>query len=62
MLLLDDIFSAVDVMVAKHILQHALLGMCKKQTRLLVTHQDFVLPYADWIIQMDQGRILHQGF
>jgi len=59
--LLDDVFSAVDVMVAKHIFQYSILGTLKTKTRILVTHQEFVLPYADWIIQMEDGRIVHQG-
>jgi len=59
--LFDDIFSAVDSVVAKHIFQNCILGALKTKTRVLVTHQEFVLPYADLIIQLEDGKIKNQG-
>lgn len=47
--LLDDILSAVDVKVAKHIFQHCIMGLLSGKTRILCTHQVRYLMYADRI-------------
>ena len=37
------------------------MGFLKDKTRLLVTHQEFVLPYADKIVVLEEGKIVFQG-
>jgi ATP-binding cassette subfamily C (CFTR/MRP) protein 1 len=60
--LIDDPLSAVDSHVAKHILQHCLLaGPLASRTRVLVTHQLYVLPYADEVIFLQDGRVTERG-
>lgn len=64
--LLDDPLSAVDPHVGHHLMQHCILnGPLAGRTRVLVTHQLDVLPFADQIIVMEadgkQGRIAQRG-
>lgn len=59
--LLDDILSAVDAHVAKHIYSQCICGLLKGKTRILCTHQTKYLTNADLIIVMDNGRIIKQG-
>ncbi|EJD44619.1 ATP-dependent bile acid permease [Auricularia subglabra TFB-10046 SS5] len=60
--LIDDPLSAVDAHVAKHILQNCLLaGPLAEKTRILVTHQLYVLPYVDEVVLMDEGKIVERG-
>ncbi|XP_025830829.1 multidrug resistance-associated protein 7 isoform X2 [Agrilus planipennis] len=55
--LLDDILSAVDVKVAKHIFQHCLLGLLKNKTRILCTHHVQFLMHCDKIVVLKNGTI-----
>ncbi|KAA8650968.1 uncharacterized protein ATNIH1004_003659 [Aspergillus tanneri] len=57
-LLLDDIFSAVDVHTAQHLFDHALTGeLAKGRTRILVTHHvGLCIAKADYMIRLDNGR------
>ncbi|BGP33345.1 hypothetical protein JCM10296v2_005143 [Rhodotorula toruloides] len=59
--LLDDPLSAVDAHVGAHIFEHAIQGMLKDKTRVLVTHAVHLLPKADAIIVMENGRIAERG-
>lgn len=59
--LLDDILSAVDVKVAKHIFQHCIMGLLKDKTKILCTHHVNYLVHCDRIILMENGRIKQQG-
>lgn len=59
--LLDDIMSAVDRNVAKHIHQHCVMGLLASKTRLLCTHHTQYLVNADHIVVMEDGRITQQG-
>lgn len=59
--LMDDIFAAVDIHVAKHIFQHVIRTYLKGKTVLMVTHHHFVLPTVDKILYMVNGRIEAQG-
>ncbi|KZW02976.1 multidrug resistance-associated ABC transporter [Exidia glandulosa HHB12029] len=60
--LIDDPLSAVDSHVAKHILEHCLLhGPLSEKTRILVTHQLYVLPYVDEVIYLEDGKVVEQG-
>ena len=59
--LLDDPLSAVDPKVASEMFQKCINGILKDKTRILVTHQEFVLKYADQIIVLDRGSIAFKG-
>lgn len=65
--LLDDPLSAVDANVGHHLLHNCMLnGPFAHRTRVLVTHQLDVLPFADLVIVMDrddnnEGRVVQQG-
>ncbi|KAL3420391.1 ABC transporter [Phlyctema vagabunda] len=53
-LVLDDIFSAVDAHVGRHILEHGLLGsLAEGRTRILATHhEELALPYASYVVRL----------
>lgn len=59
--LLDDPLSAVDAHVGRVLLEQCICGLMAKKTRILVTHQLHVLPRADRIFTMHQGKIVEQG-
>ncbi|XP_062453681.1 multidrug resistance-associated protein 1-like isoform X1 [Rhea pennata] len=61
--LLDDPLSAVDVHVGKHLFEKLIgpLGLLKRKTRILVTHNLTLLPQTDLIIVMEEGRISQMG-
>ncbi|GAA5990991.1 hypothetical protein JCM10908_006490 [Rhodotorula pacifica] len=59
--LLDDILSAVDAHVGYHIFQHAIQGMLKDKTVILVTHALQYLAEADNVAVMEGGRIAEEG-
>ncbi|KAJ3103960.1 Multidrug resistance-associated protein 1 [Phlyctochytrium planicorne] len=61
LLLLDDPLSALDSQVGKKVFQSTLLSLAATKTRVLVTHQLFVLPSVDWVVVMDEGKVLEQG-
>lgn len=46
----DDVLSAVDSRVGKHIVDECLLGLLKNKTRILATHQLSLIEKADRII------------
>ena len=62
-LVLDDIFSAVDANVGKHIFEHALMGeLSEKRTRILVTHHvSLCLPKTKYLVQVGEGKIDYAG-
>ncbi|KAI9752146.1 MAG: hypothetical protein M4579_005746 [Chaenotheca gracillima] len=62
-LLLDDIFSAVDTHVGRHLLEKALVGeLGRGRTRLLVTHHvGLCLPYAQYSVLLNNGIVEHAG-
>jgi ATP-binding cassette subfamily C (CFTR/MRP) protein 1 len=57
LILMDDPLSAVDAHVGRHIFDHAILGLLKNKSRILATHQLWVLNRCDRIIWMDDGHI-----
>lgn len=59
-ILMDDILSAVDVNVAKHIGTHALRSLLSHTTRILVTHSLEEAQYADKIYLLKNGELLLQ--
>lgn len=59
--LLDDILSAVDVRVAKHIFQNCIMGLLRNKTRIVCTHHIQYLIQADRIVVMEEGSFKQQG-
>ncbi|NXJ15459.1 MRP1 protein, partial [Odontophorus gujanensis] len=61
--LLDDPLSAVDVHVGKHLFEKLIgpSGLLRCKTRVLVTHNLTILPHADLIIVMEEGKISEMG-
>lgn len=57
LILMDDPLSAVDAHVGRHIFDHAILGLLKNKSRILATHQLWVLNRCDRIIWMEDGHI-----
>lgn len=60
-MLLDDVFSAVDPSTESHIFQQLLAGLWKDRTRIVVTHRLAWLQHYDRIILLDNGRIAANG-
>lgn len=60
-LVLDDIFSAVDTKVGRHLLEKGLAGkLCTDRTRIIATHHyRFCLPWAAYGIQI-ANRTMHE--
>ncbi|GAA5961345.1 hypothetical protein JCM3765_004381 [Sporobolomyces pararoseus] len=59
--LLDDPLSAVDAHVGAHLFNEAILGILKEKTRILVTNALHILPHADTVIVVEEGRVVEQG-
>ncbi|CAF1514132.1 unnamed protein product [Adineta steineri] len=59
--LLDDPLSAVDVEVARHIVEKCILGKLHSKVCILVTHQIQFLKYATKIIFLDKGVQIATG-
>ncbi|KAK5076963.1 hypothetical protein LTR64_005558 [Lithohypha guttulata] len=59
-LVLDDIFSAVDAHVGRQLYENALTGeLCQGRTRILVTHHvALCLPMTKYIVLLGEGRAL----
>ncbi|CAH0022950.1 unnamed protein product [Clonostachys rhizophaga] len=61
--LLDDVLSAVDSHVGKHIMQNVLgpRGLLSTKTRILATNAISVLKQASYITLLKDGRIIEKG-
>ncbi|KAK6214962.1 ABC transporter [Colletotrichum tabaci] len=62
-LVLDDIFSAVDAHVGRHIYEKCLTGeLCKGRTRILVTHHVALCePKTKFLVELGDGGVQHSG-
>lgn len=60
-ILLDDVLSAVDARVGKHIINNCLLGLLKDKTRILATHQLSLIGAADRIIFLNGDGTITVG-
>ena len=58
--MLDDALSAVDAQTEAKILR-ALRGALAGRTSLIVSHRLAAVREADWILVLDDGRIVEQG-
>ncbi|KAJ1471078.1 P-loop containing nucleoside triphosphate hydrolase protein, partial [Baffinella frigidus] len=59
--LLDDPLSAVDVHVARTIMEHCITGLLRKKSRVLVTHQVQYMALADTCVVLEHGVIVLMG-
>ncbi|XP_078503541.1 ATP-binding cassette sub-family C member 10-like [Lissotriton helveticus] len=59
--LLDDPLAAVDADVAKHLVEKCIMGILRDKTRILCTHRTEFLSTADFLILMDEGKIIQTG-
>ncbi|WP_243093688.1 ABC transporter ATP-binding protein [Thermus thalpophilus] len=59
-LILDDALSAVDTETEARILE-GLKGVLGKQTTFLISHRTATLRHADWIVVLEEGRIVEEG-
>ncbi|EAW11105.1 putative ABC bile acid transporter [Aspergillus clavatus NRRL 1] len=62
-LILDDIFSAVDVHTARHLYDHALTGqLAEGRTRILATHQiGMCLSQTEYLVHLQNGNVAFAG-
>jgi ABC-type multidrug transport system fused ATPase/permease subunit len=62
-LIMDDIFSAVDAHTGRHLYEQALTGeMGQNRTRILVTHHvALCLPRTDYAVFLEDGTVRHFG-
>ncbi|KAK4158804.1 92fa4e65-f2b9-41ea-8f4e-0e0d5e2b8a44 [Cladorrhinum sp. PSN259] len=62
-LVLDDIFSAVDAHVGRHIFEKCLNGeLAAGRTRILVTHHVALCePKTKYLVELGDGHVLHAG-
>ncbi len=60
LLILDDVFSAVDTQTEARILEQ-LLPVLKGRTSILISHRVSTLRHADRIVVLDHGRIVQDG-
>ncbi|KAJ2463013.1 Multidrug resistance-associated protein 1, partial [Coemansia sp. RSA 2320] len=56
---LDDLLSAVDAEVERHIVERVLLpgGIIGQKTRILVTHAEHLVPFGDTVITFANGTM-----
>lgn len=60
-ILLDDVLSAVDAKVGKHIMNECILGLLKDKTRVLATHQLSLISEADSVIFLNGDGSITKG-
>ncbi|KAI5966908.1 uncharacterized protein KGF55_000317 [Candida pseudojiufengensis] len=60
-ILLDDVLSAVDARVGKHIMNNCIMGLLKDKTRILATHQISLIGEADRIIFLNGDGSIETG-
>lgn len=62
-LIMDDIFSALDAHTGRHVYNHALAGeIGQKRTRILVTHHaTLCLSHTDYSVFLENGHVKHAG-
>ncbi|KAI8831863.1 P-loop containing nucleoside triphosphate hydrolase protein [Chytridium lagenaria] len=59
--LLDDPLAALDAEVGRKVFADCVRGVMEGTTRVLVTHQMHVLDQCDWIVVMNDGRVVEEG-
>lgn len=59
-LVLDDSLSAVDTQTEEEILSN-IKAILKKRTGIIIAHRVSSIKHADWIIVLDDGRVIEEG-
>ena len=61
-LLLDDVLSALDTVVAQHVFEECIVKLCRHKTRVLVTHKEELLshPSINGLLRIDAGVIIYE--
>lgn len=60
LLILDEATSALDPVLESRLMEH-LLEQRKGHTTVLISHRPSVIMRADWIIYLEQGRVLAEN-
>lgn len=60
-IMMDDVLSAVDARVGKHIMENCIMGLLKNRTRILATHQLSLIGTADRIIFLNGDGTIDVG-
>lgn len=60
-ILLDDVLSAVDAKVAKHIMTNCVLGLLATKTRILATHQISLIGSSDMVVFLNGDGTIDHG-
>ncbi|KAK2766653.1 hypothetical protein FQN54_005965 [Arachnomyces sp. PD_36] len=62
-LVMDDLFSALDAHTGRHLYEHAIMGeLCQGRTRILVTHHvSLALPRTDYLVVLEDGGVKLAG-
>lgn len=58
---MDDVLSAVDSQVARHLVESLMVDYLRNKTRILCTHHAHYLQSADWILVFEGGQLISQG-
>lgn len=58
---MDDILSAVDSQVARHLVESLMVDYLRNKTRILCTHHAHYLQSADWVLVFQDGQLICQG-
>ena len=58
--LLDDCLSAVDADTETRLIERLICGAWKDKTRILVTHRLSILPYADHVFHLKDGKLIKE--
>ncbi|MEY3901419.1 MAG: hypothetical protein RL189_725, partial [Pseudomonadota bacterium] len=61
LLLLDDPLAALDSATAHQIIANLICGLWADKTRIVTTHSADLASRADWVVHMEDGRIVGQG-
>ena len=56
-----NFLKQVDAHVGAHLFNEAILGILKEKTRVLVTNALHILPHADMVVVIKEGRIVERG-
>ncbi|KAI9138244.1 P-loop containing nucleoside triphosphate hydrolase protein [Paraphysoderma sedebokerense] len=60
-ILLDDVLSAVDSHVGSFLFNTTIKNALSGKTRILVTHALHFVPQCDYVIHLENGKIIEQG-